>query len=61
MAVGPATHAAGRDWGVPPFEPLSIRTADFEPVQVDDLVMTAHADRVHGARAGRRRKPGRSE
>ncbi|MDP8985217.1 MAG: cell division protein ZipA C-terminal FtsZ-binding domain-containing protein, partial [Pseudomonadota bacterium] len=37
-------HAAGRDWGVPPFEPLSIRTADFEQVQVDDLVMTAHVD-----------------
>lgn len=36
------SHAAARDWGVPPFEPLSIRTADFEHVQIVDLPMTAH-------------------
>lgn len=33
-----------RDWGVPPFEPLSIRTADFERVPVLDRPMMAHAD-----------------
>jgi cell division protein ZipA len=33
-----------RDWGVPPLEPLSIRTAQFESVQLTDLSMTAHAD-----------------
>src|SRR5882757_1174495 len=32
------------DWGVSPLEPLSIRTADFEAVQLADLPMTAHAD-----------------
>jgi FtsZ-interacting cell division protein ZipA len=37
-------HAASRDWGVPPFEPLSIRTADFEQVRIVDLPMTAHPD-----------------
>jgi FtsZ-interacting cell division protein ZipA len=33
-----------RDWGVSPLEPLSIRTAQFESVQLADLPMTAHAD-----------------
>jgi FtsZ-interacting cell division protein ZipA len=33
-----------RDWGVPPFEPLSIHTADFEPVQIIDPPMTAESD-----------------
>jgi cell division protein ZipA len=36
--------ADARDWGVPPFEPLSIRTADFEQVHIVDLPMTAHVD-----------------
>jgi FtsZ-interacting cell division protein ZipA len=35
-----------RTWGVPPLEPLSIRTADFEQVHVVDLPMTAHVDSV---------------
>jgi len=35
-----------RAWGVPPFEPLSIRTADFEQVHVVDPPMTAHVDSV---------------
>jgi cell division protein ZipA len=35
-----------RDWGVPPFEPLSIRTADFEQVHIVDLPMTAHVDSI---------------
>jgi FtsZ-interacting cell division protein ZipA len=33
-----------RDWGVPPFEPLSIRTADFERVPHLDRPMMAHVD-----------------
>jgi FtsZ-interacting cell division protein ZipA len=39
-------HAVVRDepgdWGVPPFEPLSIRTADFDALQADHPLMTAH-------------------
>lgn len=30
-----------RDWGVPPFEPLNIRTAEFDHVPVLDAPMTA--------------------
>jgi FtsZ-interacting cell division protein ZipA len=37
--------AAPRTWGVPPFEPLSIRTADFDHELIDDLRMTARVDR----------------
>jgi cell division protein ZipA len=33
-----------RDWGVSPFEPLSIRTAEFDRVPVLDRPMMAHAD-----------------
>jgi cell division protein ZipA len=33
-----------RDWGVPPFEPLNIRTAEFDRVPVLDRPMMAHAD-----------------
>ena len=33
-----------REWGVPPFEPLSIRTADFDRLQVMDIPMTATVD-----------------
>jgi cell division protein ZipA len=36
--------ATSRDWGVPPLEPLSIRTADFDQVQIVDMPMTAHPD-----------------
>jgi cell division protein ZipA len=32
-----------RDFGVPPFEPLNIRTAEFEPVDLAELPMTSHA------------------
>jgi cell division protein ZipA len=35
---------APRDWGVPPFEPLNIHTADFEHVPVLDGPMTAGAE-----------------
>jgi len=31
-----------RDWGVPPFEPLSIRTADFDDVPALDVPMSAN-------------------
>lgn len=33
-----------REWGVPPFEPLSIRTADFEQLEPMDLPMSATSD-----------------
>ncbi len=33
-------------WGVSPLEPLSIRTADFEPVSMTDMSMTATRDPV---------------
>ncbi len=33
--------AAKGDWGVPPLEPLSIRTANFDPVPVLDMPMSA--------------------
>jgi cell division protein ZipA len=33
-----------RDWGVPPFEPLSIRTADYDRVPVLDGPMMVQAD-----------------
>src|ERR1700722_16727584 len=35
---------ASRDWGVPPFEPLNIHTADFEHVPLLDGPMTAGAE-----------------
>jgi cell division protein ZipA len=34
----------GRDWGVPPFEPLSIRTQDYDRVPVLDGPMMVEAD-----------------
>jgi cell division protein ZipA len=40
----PRGHDGAREWGVSPLEPLSIRTAEFESVQLADLPMTAHAD-----------------
>jgi cell division protein ZipA len=40
----PRSHDGSREWGVSPLEPLSIRTAQFESVQLTDLPMTAHAD-----------------
>jgi cell division protein ZipA len=36
-----AKDSDSREWGVPPFEPLSIRTADFEEVQTLDMAMSA--------------------
>jgi cell division protein ZipA len=35
---------AHRDWGVPPFEPLNIRTAEFDRVPVLDGPMMVHAE-----------------
>jgi cell division protein ZipA len=40
----PRSQDGSREWGVSPLEPLSIRTAQFESVQLTDLPMTAHAD-----------------
>lgn len=40
----PRMHDGSRDWGVPPLEPLNVHTADFEPVEFDDLPMTAQTD-----------------
>src|ERR1700693_2769397 len=40
----PRGHDGSREWGVSPLEPLSIRTAQFESVQLADLPMMAHAD-----------------
>jgi len=41
--MGPTIHgpAVKGEWGVPPLEPLSIRTADFDPVPVLDMPMSA--------------------
>lgn len=47
MSPAPEHHpddAEKREWGVPPFEPLNIRTADFDQGQVIDLPMSATAD-----------------
>ena len=41
-----APDAAPRDWGVPPFEPLSIRTDHSEHVPALDRPMSANADSV---------------
>jgi cell division protein ZipA len=35
-----------REWGVPPLEPLSIRTADFSDVPALDQPMLTHADPI---------------
>ena len=44
-AADSAKPAPGpRDWGVSPFEPLNIRTAEFERVPVLDRPMMVHAD-----------------
>ncbi len=43
-AAGDAEPIAARRWGVPPLEPLSIRTADFEQVLALDQPMLTHAD-----------------
>jgi cell division protein ZipA len=40
----PRGHDGSREWGVSPLEPLSIRTAQFESVQLADLPMMAQAD-----------------
>jgi FtsZ-interacting cell division protein ZipA len=37
-------EAESRDWGVPPFEPLSIHTAEFDRVPVLDGPMMVHID-----------------
>lgn len=37
-------HLEPRDWGVPPFEPLNIRTAEFDQVPALDGPLLAHAE-----------------
>jgi cell division protein ZipA len=43
--LGPTVHGSPvkGEWGVPPLEPLSIRTANFDPVPVLDMPMSATA------------------
>jgi cell division protein ZipA len=43
-SVKRSPHAETREWGIPPLEPLSIRTADLERVPELDQPMTAHTD-----------------
>jgi cell division protein ZipA len=40
------------EWGVPPFEPLSIRTEDYERVPILDGPMMVHADPAPGLATG---------
>jgi cell division protein ZipA len=47
----------GRDWGVPPFEPLSIRTQDYERVPILDGPMMVDADLVPARAAAPARAP----
>jgi cell division protein ZipA len=42
--VAAEAATAARDWGVPPFEPLSIRTAEYDRVPVLDGPMMVQAD-----------------
>ena len=44
QSVKRSAHAETREWGIPPLEPLSIRTADLERVPELDQPMTAHTD-----------------
>ena len=39
-----ADEAESREWGVPPFEPLSIHTAEFDEGPIADLPMSATAE-----------------
>jgi cell division protein ZipA len=48
--MGPV--AGSRDWGVPPFEPLNIRTAEFERVPVLDRPMMTDAAAEPSSSAG---------
>lgn len=48
----PAQRPEPRDWGVPPFEPLHIRTGDFDSVPVLDGPMMVQMDALpHGSPA----------
>jgi cell division protein ZipA len=42
----PGDATEDKDWGVPPFEPLSIKTADFEAVPALDVPILAHGQTV---------------
>ena len=51
----PANDSAPRDWGVPPFEPLTIRTAEFDELPAMDPPMSSREeplrDTPHGETA----------
>ena len=55
MAGEPLTPA--RDWGVPPFEPLSIRTAEYDRVPVLDGPMMVQADALTAVKSMPAMKP----
>lgn len=42
----PTVDFRREEWGVPPFEPLSIKTADFEGISLPDRPMLAHAENI---------------
>jgi cell division protein ZipA len=55
VASGPV--ASARDWGVPPFEPLSIRTAEYDRVPVLDGPMMVQADALPAVKSMPAMKP----
>ena len=44
----PSIDFRREEWGVPPFEPLSIKMADFDAISLPDRPMLAHAEAVDG-------------
>jgi cell division protein ZipA len=53
----PTPASRGHDWGVPPFEPLSIRTEDYDRVPILDGPMMVDADPVPAPAAATAPKP----
>jgi FtsZ-interacting cell division protein ZipA len=53
----PEPEAEARDWGVPPFEPLNIRTAEFDRVPVLDGPMMVSAEPVRAPAPALATKP----
>ena len=50
-------HPEPKDWGVPPFEPLNIRTADFDHVPVLDGPILVNADPTPGFAPAQEEEP----